>query len=680
MLKGSQQGELLPENKWLSLPKALWLEIYQYVFLDFVSDFLNDKTNFNLVCRAFNQFSQDPDFIKLLIEGYFPILMDSPDFETNPQKFLRFIRAHLGFNLPPIDEPKLFIKQYTSAAMRMGFTYDVVRSRIRNELSRIYNKFSSRKILMLEMQQALLAPGELFVPLEEISEVFRLVPKMETQRDFSNWEIPAHYFKRSLILATEFYNFRALAALFHPSRLTHQGLSGLQWAAAISNLPLLKELMLRKEQSCRQLRINKQVVTPEEDPEQNEKLMAVRLHLATNNLEVIRRCLYIHFSREEVDEVRDSLNRTQMCERVLTWRFDDLFKEMTVETLTALKTLAGDGDFQDALVVLLARNARADLLQSVKVSGSKLKKQLVDCFLRAYKLSLEEPHSDCSSLPQPAAWAATWQAMLDNPSIRDVLVNEPAILIWAFSVRRIDLIPLCLPHGYKLDYENEAHRQCVKSLFEWAFENGHQHILESIMNELYGYFITLLISAATGQYQASFMAVVKNMRDTQKIKYVREMLPLAANRDDVPAVDDLIAHYVTEGIIAALAFELHVMCRENEKLRPVLFKIVTVIDFNNYPFYKNLLFLDIAHWADPRYLENFLAKHINALPSSAYLEFIERIIHKNDSALTEKMMARTLHAVRYSHVLSKDVRVSLLKILAGDLISQKKLMKILKCY
>lgn len=673
MLEGSQRCELLAENKWLSLPKALWLEIYQYIFLDLVSDFLNDKTNFNRVCRVFNQFSHDPDFLKILIERYYPILMDSPDFEKNPQKFLRLLREHLGFNLPPIDEPKLFVENYTSAAMRMGFTYDVVRSRLRNELSRIYNKLSSWKSLMVEMEQAL-EPGETFFPLEEISEVFRLVPKLETQRDFSAWEISAPYFRRSLILATEFYNFRALVALFHPSRLTHQGLSGLQWAAAISDLPMLRELMSRKERYC-QLRRDEQAVNQEEDHLQNETLIAVRRHLETNHLEEIRRCLYADISRVGMKNV---LNNAKMCERVLTWRFDELFREMTADTFDALKALAGDGDFQDALAVSLARNACFSLLPLVKVSESVghsiVKPQhFADCFFRAYKLSLEKPNSDCPPFPQATAWAATWQAMLDNLTIRDVLVRDPLILIWAFSVKRIDLILLCLPHGYKLDYENEAHRQCVRGLLEWACENNHQNILELIMNELYGNFITLITNVATRQYQVPFMAVVKSMRVEQKIKYVREMLILAANRGDVSAIDDLLAHYVTEEIIATLAFELHSMCGENEKLRRVLLKVVAVVDFNNYPFYEAPLFLDIAHWADPRYLENFLVKHIDALPDSAWINFVGIIIRKIDGALTTKMMACTLHAVRYSPILSKNVLMLLLRILAGDLISQQKI-------
>lgn len=350
-----EYAALLKAAQFHGLPKALWLKIYEFILFDID---LRDRANFNLVCKYFDALTKDPDLLRVLIQRFFPIFMDSQMYLTNPACFLEAIRLLLGFKFPPIDEPAEFIPVYVSSKMFVGLRYEEVKLRLRNQLRSKYRELSKAKELIQEMDVA-------FSQVDRDVEDFKYLMKLGG-RDFSDprWMEDLE-FGKVLKHAALCRNFRTLVALFAPSHLTPQGMRGLQWAAAINDLELLRKLMAEKRKLYLFNLVHRHPVHPEEDFRNNETLKAIDTHLVNDNILEIRKCLHVEF---DVHDVRRLLSHDEFCEAVSTWHYDDIFQTMTADTFRALQVLAGGGKFQAALVRPLERNNRTDLMQLMNLA------------------------------------------------------------------------------------------------------------------------------------------------------------------------------------------------------------------------------------------------------------------------------------------------------------------------
>ncbi len=700
---------VLPENKWLSLPKALWLKVYEYLFLDLE---LSNKIYFNFVCRLFDQLTRDPDFIKALINRYYPYLTDSPDFDKNPQVFLPFLRQHLVLNYR-INTPEEYLGAYFIAKVTRGAALRASFSELRAKLLKMYSKRTKNISFIERMNKAINSVDE-----NLMTSLYSWL-SLSTQRDHSVGDLSEKHLVSLTQCFGELCNFRALVALFNPAYLTPNGLRGLQRAAALSDLSLLKALMQQKEASFRQAIRNGEPVDEAEDPNKNETLLAITHHLEKNDLESIRTCL--ETDSLDTENIKKLLNSPQMCERIATWKFDDIFKEMTVSTFQALQKLVGIGGFQDAMVVPLARNTRADLIQLLTVSTLPTSVRLIsDAFINAQERWRKETSCDPTS-ESSTRCNETMTAMRRNISLFAALLHSPVILLWLLNLEATDPsahqlyvaktrqypIPLHVAHSvaqrfyipeslssFELHEYDETHKQCVVDLTEWACKNARLDILESLIKKSHGLFIKILVTAISKEFHSFLIDKINNMglipslshqrrgvALNERMKYKAALFVKAAICDDAATIDDLLTPYVrahekrklqSENYIysseleepleeaAELAIELRMTCLANEKARSVLLKIVKIAKFsgNKVACVCEPLFLNIFEWAIPSYLVEFIDHHckIAANPYIYWFEFIKRIQKMNNSALNEAIGKQMIFVLRdeYSSCVIKN--------------------------
>ncbi len=693
MLQTLQTSDKLAQNTWLSLPRPLWLKIYEYFFLDFE---LINKIYFNLVCKLFDNVTRDPAFIKVLINRYCPYLTDSPDFEKNSQVFLPFLRRTLALNIPSTDHT-FFVRNYCITKIILGTNPRTLLSKLKEQLPKIYNKRGNDRNLDI-------VSGS----LEDKISFASLFQLFATQREFPVSAMSELHWIDLIMETTSLNNFRALVALFAPAYLPHQGLTGLKRAATFSNLRLLRELMQQKEAFFKKSVANGEPLDKTENPHKNETLLAVKHHLENDDVESIRVCL--DTPSFDTEETKNLLNMPELCERIATWKFDDIFQEMTVRTFQTLQNLVGMGGFQDAMVVPLVKNNRADLLQLLKASTLPISNKLIsDAFISAHKRLAEEMHHDPTS-EASARCQNTMSAMQKNRFLFVALLRSPAILLWLLNLEaterplsqsylaksqeelvqlhlndprtRYFYIQECLKYFEIYEYE-DTHKQCFAELVKWACINNRLDVLKRLIEKSYGIFIKILVSATPKAFHHFLIAQIVHMQDVanssqrenepviaKRIKYLAALLVKAANEDDSTTVDELLAPYLkaeqrrksrspgwiysseVEGPLieaARLAVEMHDECVENQKVRVVLFQLAAIGDFSNEKVARlcEPLFLNIIEWATPSYLENFINYQCNIAtkPYIYWFEFFKRVQKKNNPDLNEAVRTRLLYAL-----------------------------------
>ncbi len=606
------------------VPKDIWRKIYEYILLDIE---LENKGNFNLACKYFNDITNDPDHIKNIIQHYFPIYLDSPEYETQPSSLRPAIRYLLGFNLRPFDLIT-FVGRYSTAQVVAGMSLKNLASNLTNRLLRLANGVINRK----EMESTL---NEFFE--NDNDKDTPSYVQFGMQRDFPVSRILTLSFSRGLQSALEFRNFRALLALLDPTQLTHKGIRGLQWAALCRDIEKLKKLMTQKEEAF----TTEQPIDADDDVH-TPLLISLKEHLNSENIYEIKECLQI---KNISDDTIESLNDEEFCYRISNWRFDDIFKEMTIETFGELQKFAGISYFQAAMVPPLVATCRTDLLklcQLPQLSAALDGRDIALCallasyFLWAYYRVTQEPAE-----AQREIRTETYQAMLANKTIQNILVRDIRVIAWACKHAEIDLINLGLA-TFSLSIDNDETKECIKEILTWVFANNRKDCIILIMQKAFQSFIPyLVLETHSRQYPDIFMSALKEISFDQREKFVLELLLLALSEGDVARAEHLIKHYVlTEHEATNIALALYKRNDLGKTIINPLLALVASARFDLYAIGENYgaLFVDIAKQANLAYLDHFLSRHIRATPKSHLFEFIQAIQARNEAALWQKMM------------------------------------------